>query len=185
MMFHPFFSVIIPVWKEEENILPLLDHLRHVLDKDHEILVVDGDVQGSTIRMIPKGWAKTMIAPKGRACQMNEGAKKAQGDILIFLHCDTLLPQKPLQKISEAFQQKKIKVGAFNLAFNSHKWIFQLLAKVASYRSRLFRIPYGDQAIFFQREFFFQIGGFPEIPLFEDMAIMQEVKRRKEPIFFI
>ena len=113
---------------------------------------------------------------------MNTGAAAASGDVLLFLHADTLLSHDALDQIIIAFQQHDIVGGAFDLEIASPKRIFRLIERSASIRSRLTRIPYGDQAIFLKRRFFDQIGGFKDIPIMEDVELMQRVKKAGKKI---
>jgi rSAM/selenodomain-associated transferase 2 len=108
---------------------------------------------------------------------MNMGASASRGDILIFLHADTELPIHALKKINTLLGRKKYVGGAFDLAIKSDKLIFKVIGVFASLRSRLNRIPFGDQAIFIRREYFNQIGGYKEIPLMEDVELMRRVKK--------
>ena len=116
---------------------------------------------------------------------MNAGAAAASGDILIFLHADTRLPADALPLISRAMRDSACWGGAFSLGISSPKWIYGLIARTASARSRLTRIPYGDQAIFLRRDSFRELGGYPEIPIMEDVALMREVKKRDGKITII
>ena len=110
---------------------------------------------------------------------MNAGAARASGDILLFLHADTLLPPEALcRKSLTRLSDGRFVGGAFDLGFQNSRWIFRLTGKCASLKHRLTRVPYGDQAIFMRRSYFDQIGGYPEIPLMEDVELMKRVKRQ-------
>ncbi len=114
---------------------------------------------------------------------MNAGAKAAQGEILIFLHADTGLPPNALNHIQHIMSEKKYVAGAFELSFDSERLGLKLIAKAASWRYRLLRLPYGDQAIFMPQEYFHRIGGFAEIPIMEDLELMRRIKKRKDKIY--
>jgi rSAM/selenodomain-associated transferase 2 len=116
---------------------------------------------------------------------MNAGAAVAAGEILIFLHADTRLPQRALALIDEALARETTIGGAFDLRIDSRRPIVKVIARIASLRSRLTRIPYGDQAIFIRRDRFDRLGGYPEIPLMEDVALMRGIKRAGKMIVFI
>ena len=147
-------------------------------DIQYEAIVVDGDSSGDTIAHISDPNVITLTAPRGRARQMNAGADRACGDILLFLHADTLLPQKAFPKIITALSNSSFIGGAFDLKIQNRRWIFRAIAWAASWKHRLTRVPYGDQAIFMLRRYFENIGGYAGIPLMEDVELMRRVKRQ-------
>ena len=172
-------SVIIPVLHEGERINKILDSLKSAAsDVPYETIVVDGDLSCGTIGHITDSGVVTLIAKRGRAFQMNSGAAKACGDILIFLHADTLLPQNAFPKIIAALSDSNFVGGAFDLGIQKHSWIFHIICLAASWKHRLTRVPYGDQAIFILRRYFENIGGYAGIPLMEDVELMKRVKRQ-------
>jgi rSAM/selenodomain-associated transferase 2 len=172
-------SVIIPVFHEDEKINEIIDAIKSAAtDVQYDIIVVDGDSAGDTIKRIVDGNVIAMTAPQGRAMQMNAGAARASGDILLFLHADTLLPQKALTRIVEALSDKRYIGGAFDLEIRNRQWIFRIISRAASLKHRLTRVPYGDQAIFIRRNYFENIGGYAAIPLMEDVELMKRVKKR-------
>lgn len=172
------FSVIIPVLHEVSGINDLLGHLRRLEDAGHcEIIIVDGSADQDTLLSITASDVICLSSPPGRARQMNVGAASASGAVLIFLHADTRLPADALLLIGQAMTDTAYWGGAFNLGISSSKWIYRLIAWIASLRSRLTRIPYGDQAIFIRRDAFRNLGGFPIIPIMEDVALMRQIKK--------
>ena len=171
-------SVIIPVLHEKDINQLLSDLLDKKGGEPLELIVVDGDPMGSTLALISRQSVKKIISSKGRALQQNKGAEKAMGDVLLFLHADTRLPPEFCRLIRDAVQSG-CSGGAFELCIDSPHPFLKLVSKVASLRSRITRIPYGDQAIFVTRELFLRINGFPEIPLMEDIALMQKVKKSR------
>ena len=172
-------SVIIPVFHEREKINEILDSIKSIAaDVPYEMIVVDGDTSGDTIAHISDSSVITLTTPRGRALQMNAGAAKACGDILLFLHADTLLPQKAFPKIITALSNSSFIGGAFDLKIQNHLWIFRIIGRTASWKHRLTRVPYGDQAIFMLRRYFENIGGYAGIPLMEDVELMRRVKRQ-------
>jgi rSAM/selenodomain-associated transferase 2 len=182
----PKFSFIIPVWNEEAIISRTIEHVRDLSDSgDAEIIVVDGDPGGETIKVARHMGVKTAISEKGRGNQMNLGASLADGEILIFLHADTILPPDALELIEKAMDDSSCMAGAFDLAIDSEKAAFRLIEKAASFRSRMTRIPYGDQTIFIRKRDFRNLGGFRDIPIMEDVEIMQRIKKRKGKICII
>jgi len=182
-MEHPKFSIIIPVFHEAERINDLIAHLRPLgPDKEREIIVVDGTPEKDTLRVIHDDGIVKISSEKGRAKQMNAGASFARGEILIFLHADTELPQNALKRINAFTKTKEYAGGAFDLGIKSNKFIYRVIAFLGSLRSRLNRIPYGDQAIFIHRDYFNEIGGYTDIPLMEDVELMRRIKRSGKKI---
>ena len=182
------FSIIIPVLNESAGINKAIEHLRGLIAVNGlpaEIIVVDGDQEGRTIKAIKDDKVITAIAKAGRARQMNHGAMLAKGKIFLFLHAETLLPDDGLTLIAEACANLPFTAGAFDLAIDSERPIFRFIEKTASLRSRMTRIPYGDQAFFFDAGYFRAIGGFAEIPFLEDVEIMRRIKKRGERIVFL
>jgi uncharacterized protein len=184
---HPRFSIIIPVLDEEAIIAATIEHLRNLQGAAGpcEIIVIDGDPEAQTIRAIRDKRVITGVGSKGRGSQMNRGAALAKGDILVFLHADTRLPLNALRLISSVLSDPPCMAGAFDLAIDSDRFVFRLIEKTASIRSRITRIPYGDQALFFRRHYFDAIEGFVDIPIMEDVEIMRRIKKRGDRIGFV
>ncbi len=179
-------SVIVPVLNEAGGINDLISHLASLRSPlSREIIVVDGDPQAGTIGSITQGGVITALAGPGRARQMNHGAALASGDILLFLHADTLLPEDALAGIPEALDDRRFVAGAFDLGIRSTRRIFRLTERYAALRTRLTRIPFGDQAIFIRKNYFDEIGGYSDIPLMEDVEIMRRIRRRGGEITII
>lgn len=172
------FSIIIPVLNEAAQINSIIEHLRKQINEtSSEIIVVDGDPQGSTVKTIQDKNITVFTTDKGRGRQMNTGAAAAQGEILIFLHADTILPDNALEKINRVLQDRDYVGGAFDLKIDSDRLFLKYISVRASLRSRWNRIPYGDQAIFIRKKYFDQIGGYKEIPLMEDVDLMRRIKK--------
>jgi rSAM/selenodomain-associated transferase 2 len=172
------FSIIVPVLDERERINQLIEYLNRLdADRNVEIVVVDGSLEKYTLSAIHSEEVIKISSETGRAKQMNAGASVARGEILIFLHADTELPPRALKKIDFLMEQGDHVGGAFDLGIKSDKFIFKVIGALSSLRSRLNRIPFGDQAIFIRREFFKKIGGYKEIPLMEDMELMRRIKK--------
>jgi rSAM/selenodomain-associated transferase 2 len=182
-MDHPKFSIIVPVLHEAERINDLIGHLRQLdPEKSSEIIVVDGAPEKDTLQAIHDDKVIRISSEKGRARQMNAGAFAAKGDILIFLHADTKLPLSVLKRMNEFVGRNEYVGGAFDLGIKSDKMIFKVIGFLGSLRSRLNRIPYGDQAIFIGRDYFNEIGGYKDIPLMEDAELMRRIKRSGKKI---
>jgi rSAM/selenodomain-associated transferase 2 len=174
----PKFSIIVPAFHERGRINGLIERAKHLdSGNEGEIIVVDGAPEEDTLRAIYSNNVIKISSEKGRAKQMNAGASVARGETLIFLHADTELPPCALQKIGSLMEQGDYVGGAFDLGIKSDKFIFKVIGALSSLRSRLNRIPFGDQAIFIRREFFKKIGGYKEIPLMEDMELMRRIKK--------
>ncbi len=171
-------SIIIPVLFEQDSINNTLTGL-HFPESRYacEIIVVDGDPQRSTIDVIRHSDVIALTAPAGRGSQMNAGARAAGGRTLLFLHADTQLPPNAPDYIMEACTPPEIAGGAFDLSIDPSSLLLRIIARAASLRSRLTRIPYGDQSIFIKRSFFTMIGGFAEIPIMEDIELMRRIRR--------
>lgn len=179
-------SVIIPVINEEERIADCIARIKSQKYKGTlEIIVCDGHPKRTTINKINDKNINCISSPMGRALQMNAGAENAFGDILLFLHCDTILPENGLNDILTAMKIKDIVAGAFNLSINKKGLHYRIIEKTASLRSRLTRIPYGDQAIFINRPYFFEIGQYKPISIMEDVALMQKIKKDNRKIIFL
>lgn len=181
----PEISVIIPVLNEGPQIRSLLAHLSLVAaGVAYEVIVVDGDPNGSTLAHLPASLpqVQTCLAPAGRGSQMNRGAEQAKAPILLFLHADTQLPAQAFLKIQTLLQAPRWVGGAFDLAIDSRRWSLRWIARLASWRSRLTRIPYGDQAIFVRTGYFRDLGGYPNIPIMEDVALMRTIRQRGDRI---
>ena len=182
----PAVSLIIPVLNEAENISEIIQHIRE-LDADSavEIIVVDGDPEGSTINTIKDEGVRTVLSEKGRARQMNRGAALATSDILLFLHADTFLPSNAFALIQAAMNDKSFVGGAFDLGFNTRRRIFKITEIYVFLRTRLTKMPFGDQAIFIRHHHFEQLGGYRDIPIMEDVELMKCIKKRGDRIQII
>ncbi len=175
----PRVSVIIPVVDEEARIGGQLEAVARVSGL-HEAIVVDGGSRDGTVaRVRAAGTARLLCAPRGRASQMNAGARVATGDVLLFLHADVRLPDDVLTRVDEALADPEAVAGAFRtwtVADGRRSWLAPLL-HLADLRSRYSRLPYGDQALFVRAEAFRQAGGFPEQPLMEDLELSRRLRR--------
>lgn len=172
-------SVIIPALNERAVIGHTLKQFSNIpIDTVlHEIIVVDGDRNGSTIKAVTNPAVITATAPKGRALQMNHGAGLASGEILLFLHADTLLPPGGLRRITDALSGSSAEWGAFDLEIASGRLVFRFIEAVVRIRTAITRIPYGDQAVFLTKDLFSRAGGYPKIPIMEDVALIRRVKK--------
>ena len=179
-------SVIIPVLNEAERISQLIEHVCGLKKNNNvEIIVSDGDPCGSTINTVSHEKVIKVLSEKGRGRQMNKGAAAATGDILLFLHADTLLPEGAFEKILAIMRTGRYAGGAFDLELVSDRTSYRIIESAATYRSRITRIPFGDQAIFIRKDIFHGLGGFREFPIMEDVELMRSLKRTGHRIFII
>ena len=179
-------SIVIPVLEEADQIGATLDALSAAAGiEDAEILVVDGHPEKTTIRVLPEGPVRGIRGPRGRGAQMHAGAKAASGTVLLFLHADTRLEADALLRIQAVVRDPGIAGGAFDLGIDTPGAVYRVIEWGASLRSRLTRVPYGDQALFFRKSAYFRIGGFRPIPLMEDVDLMRRLKKSGEKIRFI
>ena len=179
----PAISVIIPVLNEAQGINDVITHIRSQAAVDVvEIIVVDGDPAGSTIKAISHPGIITAVAEKGRGSQMNRGAIRASGHILLFLHADTFLPPNAFARIRKCMEVTRHAGGAFDLGIDSERKIFRITERYVAWRTRLTRIPFGDQAIFVRRDYFERIGGYRDIPIMEDVDLMRRIRQRGDAI---
>jgi rSAM/selenodomain-associated transferase 2 len=173
----PTVSVIVPVFDEARRIRVVLDALL----REHgceEVIVVDGGSRDGTAEIaIAHGGAHVTRAPRGRASQMNAGARVARGDVLLFLHADTDLPPGALRSVAAAVAGGA-DFGCFRVRIDSSDLRLRLASHLISLRSSLIVSGTGDQALFFRRSFFESLGGFDDLPLFEDMRIVGRARGR-------
>ena len=173
------FSVIIPVYCEQAVINRTIETTRHRRGGDAvQIIVVDGQAEGETLATIRDTAVQKVRSERCRGIQLKRGAAIATGDVLIFLHADTVLPPAAFERIAGAMREEGCVGGAFDLSIDSPKRGFRVIEKIANLRSRLTRIPYGDQAIFLRASYYHVLGGFREIPIMEDVDLMRRIKRK-------
>jgi rSAM/selenodomain-associated transferase 2 len=167
-------SIIVPVLNEDKILQQTLSTLN--LTKNEELIVVDGGSRDRSVEIAQRFTKKIYITERGRARQMNYGAERAEGDILLFLHADCILPKDAYGLIRKALQSGRYIAGAFDLKIDHPGVFFRLTEIAANIRSRMLSLVYGDQGLFLKRETFKRIGGFPEIPLMEDIEISEKLR---------
>jgi len=166
-------SIIIPCYKEGDTLSKMEEQLRPY-KKQAEILFADGGENHFS------GEYKVVPCPKGRAKQMNTAAREACGDVLFFLHCDSILPKGFLEEIREAL--RKTPVACFGIRFSPPTPLMMICSFISNHRVYDRKVMFGDQGIFLGRELFFQMGGFPDIPLMEDYQFSLNLKSRGIPM---
>ncbi len=168
-------SIIIPTRNEESTIGDRLKELRAT--PEHEAIVVDGASTDRT-RDIAREFDVTVIeSVPGRAIQQNEGAARAHGKVLLFLHADTALPPNFVQHIDRTLNRTGVVAGAFELRIDAPGVAFRIIERGVALRARRLQMPYGDQAIFMPADVFNQVGGFPDVPILEDYLLVRKLKR--------
>ncbi|MGZ8488892.1 MAG: TIGR04283 family arsenosugar biosynthesis glycosyltransferase [Candidatus Binatia bacterium] len=167
-------SVIVPVLNEEKSIAATLQALAHL--QPHETIVVDGGSQDRTAEIAAECGVKVILSERGRARQMNRGARQASGEVLLFLHADTRLPPTAFSDIAGAMGDPRYVGGRFDVELDGKHWMLPLVGRLISYRSRLSKVATGDQALFVRRAVFQRMGGFADIPLMEDIAFCRRLK---------
>ena len=184
----PSVSVVIPALDEEKALPEVLESLqRQEGAPPFEVILADGgsaDRTAAFFSEIAAAWPQPRPASllvesprRGRAAQMNEGARAARGDALLFLHADTLLPPGAIAALGTALRDPRIVGGGFRHRFDEKGVILWTISIWATARARLTRVHYGDQAMFVRRAVFEALGGFQEIALFEDLRFAQALRR--------
>ena len=167
-------SVVVPVWNEEASIGTCLAQFRD--QEDVEVLVVDGGSTDATQAAVgAEQWVPASVS--GRAAQMNYGAKRASGEVLLFLHADTFVPEEGLGLIREALADPEVVGGRFRLGLSEYSFAFRLIAWASTLRSKYLGITYGDQGIFVRRSAFDAVGGYPPLKLFEDSGFCSRLAK--------
>lgn len=169
-------SVIVPIYNEESTIIRMQEQLRGIQDKC-EVLLVDGGSTDRTLELIEPEF-RVLHSKKGRANQMNLGAKESSGDVLFFLHCDSELPDEPLEHIR--YVMKDHRAGCFGIAFHSKNFFMFTCRVISNHRVKDRKVMFGDQGIFIDRELFFNIGMFPDMPIMEDYEFSLRLKKLGE-----
>lgn len=175
-------SVIIPAYNEERALPATLHHLLR-LPGEFEVLLVDGGSEDRTVDVASAMAGVTVLhAPKGRATQMNAGAAIARGEWLLFLHADTLLPAEALVRLNGLEKDRAVEAGGFLHRFSGSDWRLRLISWLDNFRCVRSLIIYGDQAMFVRKRLFERLGGFPEVPILEDVAFCEQLVQATTPL---
>lgn len=175
-------SIIVPVLDEGEGIAAMIESLASLRARGTEIIVVDGGSRDATLDHARSCADCVLCAPRGRALQMNAGAARASGDVLLFLHADTRLPADADCVVIEGLQRSGRAWGRFDVMIAGRQCLLPVIAFFMRTRSRLTGIATGDQAIFVRGDAFHAVGGFPPIGLMEDIALCKALKRIGRPL---
>ncbi|WP_461534699.1 TIGR04283 family arsenosugar biosynthesis glycosyltransferase [Spongorhabdus nitratireducens] len=173
-------SIIIPVLNEADQIVATLQPLQPWRAKGHEVVLVDGGSEDHTCELATPLVDQVVTSGRGRALQMNTGARTASGDVLLFLHADTTLPKDGVEQVIENCSNDN-GWGRFDVKLTPGHFLFPLIGFMISLRSRITGIASGDQAMFVTRELFNQVGGFPVQPLMEDIELSRQLKHIMAP----
>ena len=169
-------SIIVPALEESAGITATLAALQPLRAQGHEVVVVDGGSRDATLLIARLLADRAFVAPRGRAAQMNAGAAKATGDVFLFLHADSRLPDTAASAVAAALG-RGAQWGRFDVRIAGRPWILKIVAPAMNLRSRMTGIATGDQGIFVARDLFERAGGFPLLPLMEDVALSATLKR--------
>ena len=168
---------IIPTLNEEKTISQCLETVVNI--PGIEIIVSDGGSTDSTVEIAGQhSDVKVVHSQAGRSIQMNNGAACARGEILLFLHADCILPREDVLKIRQIFDSGKFVGGAFQIRLLSDKFTYRWLEMGINFRSKAFKLPYGDQGLFVKRSIFEKLGGFREMPVCEDLDFVYRLRRK-------
>ena len=168
-------SIIVPVFNEASLIRPFLQHLRKRAP-DAEIIVADGGSSDGTDRLATGFCDQLVASDRGRARQMNIGARAARGEILWFVHVDAKLPLQCLDEIRRIMDDPNVVGGYFRIRL-PRSMVYRLTDSFAHYAGILLRMRCGDHGIFCRRTTFLDIGGFPDVPLMEDVEFFRRLHR--------
>jgi rSAM/selenodomain-associated transferase 2 len=181
-------SIVIPALDERAIIVTTLQSLAPLRARGAEVIVVDGGSRDGTAALARPLADRVIIGPRNRGAALNVGAAVGTGDAFVFLHADTTLPDNADRLIAAALSRGASNRasdqawGRFDLRIAGRHPLLALIARMINWRSRLTGIATGDQAIFVSPEAFWSVGGFPDLPLMEDIALSQNLKRRSRPL---
>ena len=179
-------SIVIPTLNESVYLADTLQSIFDAISNPIQIIVVDGGSVDNTVEIATKFGVQVLLCGNGRSYQMNAGAAVATGDILMFLHGDTLVPigfdrwveecvNLPKSSLPKERKQEQSIAGAFNLKINSDRSGLRWVEWGVKVRSKFFNLPYGDQALFLKASTFHELGGFPELPIMEDFVFVRSL----------
>ena len=189
-------SIVVPLLNEADNLPRLIGHLARLNPAPSQVILVDGSSTDNSVAIV-KELIESLIdssqsavngqfidwqiikSAAGRALQMNAGAELAMGDVLLFLHADTQLPNHAITEITSAVMRAEW--GRFDVRLDSPAWMLKVVSQMINWRSRWSGIATGDQAIFIKQSCFDQLGGYPQQPLMEDIELCKRLKAIGRP----
>ena len=175
------FSIIVPMLNEAPGLPGLLARLTELERQGCEILIVDGGSDDGSVSLAERAGFRVLASQKGRARQMNLGAAQATGDVLLFLHADTLLPEGALTSVRQTMLKTAAVWGRFDVLIDGAHPMLRVIATLMNHRSRWTGIATGDQAIFVTRKAFDAVGGYPDQPLMEDIELSNRLRALARP----
>jgi rSAM/selenodomain-associated transferase 2 len=175
-------TIVVPTLDEEAGIVATLTALADLRPRGVEIIVVDGGSRDRTAELARPLCDRLITAPPGRASQMNAGASAAHGEVLLFLHADTRLPEDADRLILDGLARSARAWGRFDVRIEGRHPLFPVIATMMNLRSRATGIATGDQAIFVATQAFAAVGGYPDIALMEDIVLSRRLKRLGPPL---
>ncbi|MFO1372212.1 MAG: TIGR04283 family arsenosugar biosynthesis glycosyltransferase [Candidatus Competibacteraceae bacterium] len=178
----PHTSIILPVLNEDMHSVACLHALQPLRAQACELIVVDGGSRDQTVALSKPLADLVIVSSRGRAAQMNAGAALARGEILWFLHADSLPPPDAVDLMRAALAEPNRHWGRFDVQLSGRQPLLQMVETLMNLRSRLSGIATGDQAYLVRREVFERIGGYPAIALMEDIALSRRLKRHGRPV---
>ncbi len=171
----PYISVVIPALNEGADIEAAI---RSALNEDAEIVVADGGSTDDTVARAMRAGARVETGSSGRALQQNRGASSARGKVLLFLHADSRLPHGYINHVFETLMDTETVAGAFRFKTNLDNPLMKLIEIMTNIRSQYFKLPYGDQGLFIRKSVFESVGGFPEVPIAEDLFLVRRLSKK-------
>ncbi len=175
-------SIIIPALNAAADLPLCLNSLLPGLESGliREVILVDGGSDDDTVRIAEDSGATVLTSPQpGRAKQLIHGAAAARGDWLLFLHADTALTRDWARDAAAHIAQAPGKAAVFTLTFRSNAPMARTIAARANWRARTFGLPYGDQGLVISRQLYDQLGGYPDVPLLEDVKLVQAIGKSR------
>jgi len=175
-------SIVVPTLNEARNIVSFLQPLQWLRGRGVELIVADGGSRDGTVDAVLPLVDRVLSSPRGRAVQMNAGAAQARGDVLLFQHADTRLPDDAERFILDGLRETGRSWGRFDVRLSGSAPMLRVVEWMMNRRSRLTGIATGDQGMFVERRLFDEVGGFPAIALMEDVALSATLKRHGRPL---